>query len=333
MRRYILTLDKIHCVSCVDTIRTVINKALPESLGSQVSIEDKTATVFLPEHVSLDRPELSRRFVENGFKLVSVDDIDIDEGWFERIMTNWKKSKTHRQNCKECRMKSKRASHVNLQSLKSALSASGSDTGLSSSSLSDDRLSKVTTISPEDEKGDAEVEEFRAQFSIGGMSCASCTNTITSMVESELPQVLDFAVDLVNSSAVAVINDKRLANKIQHIIKDVGFSCELVELLPVKSTRCWKVVASVGGMSCSACVNTITQQIELLPFVEKVDINLLTNSATIIVNNVNKVDQLKETVEDCGFDYDQVEVKEVRHTTISKKSRTVNLEVEGMFCE
>lgn len=328
MKRYILTVDDIHCSSCVEKIRSVISEAMPSSLGSQISIEEKTATVFLPDDVSLDRETLSKKLIDGGFKLVSIDDIDVTEGWFEKLLTNWKKTKSHKRTCKECQKKQKQKKQNHQMSLRSAFTGSTSSLDEQVSTTSD--LSNVTTLTPDDEK---QVEEYRAQFSIGGMSCASCSNSITSVVMSEYPQLLDFAVDLMNASAVAVINDKRLANQIQETIKDTGFTCELVELLPVQSSRCWKVVASIGGMTCSSCVNAITSQVESHSFVESVKIDLLSNSATIIVNDINRTDSLKEIIEDCGFDYDQVEMKEVRHATIAKRSRTVNLQVVGMFCE
>lgn len=328
MKRYILTVDDIHCSSCVEKIRSVIAEAMPSSLGSQISIEDKTATVFLPDDASLDRGSLSKKLVEGGFKLLSIDDIDVTEGWFENLLTNWKKTKSHKRICKECqkKQKHKKKQHQHM-SLRSVITGSTSSL---EKQVSTSDLSNVTTLTPEDEK---QVEEYRAQYSIGGMSCASCSNSITSVVTSEFPQLLDFAIDLMNASAVAVINDKRLASQIQEVIKETGFTCELVELLPVQSSRCWKVVASIGGMTCSSCVNAITQQVESLPFVESVKIDLLSNSATTIVNNINKISALEEAIEDCGFDYDQVEIKEVRHATIAKRSRTVNLQVVGMFCE
>ena len=55
-------------------------------------------------------------------------------------------------------------------------------------------------------------------------------------------------------------------------------------------------------MTCSACVGTITGLLQQLSFVQKPDINLLSNSGSIVFTGKDNVGKITQTIEDAGFD-------------------------------
>jgi heavy metal translocating P-type ATPase len=60
---------------------------------------------------------------------------------------------------------------------------------------------------------------------------------------------------------------------------------------------------SIAGMSCASCANSITAQVQQLDFVKEVNVNLLTNSASLIyVGPQENVDKIVEQIDDIGFE-------------------------------
>ncbi|KAK7049535.1 hypothetical protein VNI00_005566 [Paramarasmius palmivorus] len=97
----------------------------------------------------------------------------------------------------------------------------------------------------------------------------------------------------------------------------------------------FQALFSVSGMTCSACSNSIVHALEEIPGVSQVVVNLLANSATVIIDREDLVDRVKESIEDCGFECTVIEVKPLASITDpsqSQISRTLTLQVEGMFC-
>jgi heavy metal translocating P-type ATPase len=60
---------------------------------------------------------------------------------------------------------------------------------------------------------------------------------------------------------------------------------------------------SIAGMSCASCANSITAEVQQLDFVKEVNVNLLTNNATLIyVGRQENVDKIVEQIDDIGFE-------------------------------
>lgn len=63
------------------------------------------------------------------------------------------------------------------------------------------------------------------------------------------------------------------------------------------------VVFTVKGMTCSACVNGIIKQVGSIDGVDDVKVSLMTETCHIVYNPIlSNVNELQETIEDCGFD-------------------------------
>lgn len=72
---------------------------------------------------------------------------------------------------------------------------------------------------------------------------------------------------------------------------------------PEVSTSLRRCTLGVGGMTCSACVNSVTAQLEKLPGVRHVAVSLSTAEAKVeYTAGESRAAEFAECVEDCGFD-------------------------------
>ncbi|PNS20850.1 Copper-transporting ATPase ccc2 [Sphaceloma murrayae] len=103
-----------------------------------------------------------------------------------------------------------------------------------------------------------------------------------------------------------------------------------------------KVTFSIDGMTCASCVGTITSALDQVAWVQTADINLLTGSASILIHGDHHVEELKEIIEDLGYDaaiqnVQQLPQEEVvpdpKHLTDTQHPRrALDLMVTGMYC-
>ncbi|KAK7206638.1 hypothetical protein BZA70DRAFT_294045 [Myxozyma melibiosi] len=320
----LIHIRNIHCGSCVKAISAILNSLQPSPIKIETSVADKTVRVDHSDELSSQA--IRSALKHGGFEpVISADEAakphtTLADAAFSskpfpfNIAANWYRRRNHRQFCDSCH-----SDHAPLFQRKKQ-SAGDSVT-----------MTSVTEESEEDEK-----TEYRAIFSIGGMSCASCTNAITATVK-EIPGVLEIGVDLLGNSATAVLATKSLADTIKESIEDMGYECDIVEVLPVSQSgeqkKTWKVTASIGGMTCASCVNALTESFKPLDFVLETNITLLTNSGTFIVNTPKKVDVIRDTIEDIGYECGEITVTEDRTSVLKAQSRTVMIRVDGMFCD
>ena len=66
-----------------------------------------------------------------------------------------------------------------------------------------------------------------AILSIGGMSCTSCSSTVTTTIQS-LPGVLRCSVDLIGETATIIYHERISINEIVSEIEDVGFDASVL---------------------------------------------------------------------------------------------------------
>ena len=62
-----------------------------------------------------------------------------------------------------------------------------------------------------------------------------------------------------------------------------------------------QVYFSITGMSCSACSSRIEKIVSRLECVKKVEVNLLTNSMSVEINNKKDIDIIIKTVQNLGY--------------------------------
>lgn len=97
------------------------------------------------------------------------------------------------------------------------------------------------------------------------------------------------------------------------------------------------VTLSVGGMTCVACSSTITRLLSELEGVTNISINLIGNSASLVVQNRKSITEVQEVIESAGYEASVASVQPVDVTpNLMKAARgqhTIALRIEGMFCK
>ncbi|KAH6679337.1 E1-E2 ATPase-domain-containing protein, partial [Halenospora varia] len=101
------------------------------------------------------------------------------------------------------------------------------------------------------------------------------------------------------------------------------------------SPKTYRASLAIGGMTCSACVGTITKELEKKSWIEEVVINLISNSATIDFVGEEHKNDIVESIEDIGYDanIDTIVQTGSEGPSILGTSRTVDILVQGMFCQ
>ncbi|OAQ78735.1 copper resistance-associated P-type ATPase [Purpureocillium lilacinum] len=93
-----------------------------------------------------------------------------------------------------------------------------------------------------------------------------------------------------------------------------------------------RATISVGGMTCAVCVNTITDEIQKHPWVSKVVVNLVSNSATVEFTDPNRTQDIIEAISDLGYDAVLDSVVDLNEQKQAVDSREVEVKVDGIFC-
>ncbi|KAI0677106.1 heavy metal translocatin [Trametes maxima] len=100
----------------------------------------------------------------------------------------------------------------------------------------------------------------RVELSVDGMTCASCSNTITALL-SDIPGVSEVVVNLLGKSASAVVENPDLGPQLVEAINDAGYEAELVSRQPLNASDVGSedeagprtVSLRVDGMFCAHC--------------------------------------------------------------------------------
>ena len=99
----------------------------------------------------------------------------------------------------------------------------------------------------------------------------------------------------------------------------------------------FEAILSISGMTCAACTSAIDHALNELPFVETVNVTLMTNSARVIFTGKENLQQIVEMVENLGYEAaaencNSLSLDERLLKTVGSQ-RSVLLQIEGMFCK
>ena len=94
---------------------------------------------------------------------------------------------------------------------------------------------------------------------------------------------------------------------------------------------------SIGGMTCSSCSNNIQDGLGKLPIVKSSTISALTNTGKVVFDQrrSTSISEIVQVIEDKGYDCSIQDIESVDKVNLDVASgkRTVQLLVEGLFCE
>jgi Cu+-exporting ATPase len=150
----------------------------------------------------------------------------------DRVLVD--RRRTHLQQCPLCQEEESRASHdtkvtpsqlpVDLDAIKET---SPHDATLTAEKfIYSDSDSKSSVASHVDKSEDG---PFRVTLSVGGMTCASCSGTITKMV-SELAGVSEVAVSFLAKSATLIVDKRQSVEEVVETVECCGFEAEVMSV-------------------------------------------------------------------------------------------------------
>ncbi|KAJ5644977.1 hypothetical protein N7507_010988 [Penicillium longicatenatum] len=210
----------------------------------------------------------------------------------------------------------------------------------STSTLARNNYSQITPQIPEvSEKPPLSSDEFIARISIGGMSCASCVNSITAAIE-ELECIKEVSVNLLtNSATVRFIEPRENVTNITEQIEDIGFEAFVDEVNAVSTPSSaeptptdFVTEIAITGMTCGSCVGSVTRGLEELSFVKSVSVNLLSHSGRVEFEGRENLDNIVEKIEDLGYDAVVNSIGSLESEKTTMQARTISIHVDGMFC-
>ena len=134
------------------------------------------------------------------------------------------------------------------------------------------------------------------KYHINGMSCASCAKSIEtylSTTEGVLEATVNIANETLNISFdESIINESQIKNYVDELGYEMIINADNLE----------EVTLRVEGMSCATCANTIEFTAKSLPGVKEINLNLLSNKATLKYNpQTIKLSQIQKAIDEVGY--------------------------------
>ncbi|KIV96972.1 hypothetical protein PV10_00782 [Exophiala mesophila] len=347
--------SNIHCPSCV-SYATDLLRPISGVQATHVSLIDHTIQVK-HDHGNLHEL-IAKRLLDAAFQVQHVTTVDSDGHLvkdydmtpattipsifrFRRPKANI--NQKHIDNCDSCRRENQT---IRSRKTPSSMLKSFSSKNMSAEELSHDyaaalestnknnpRFTKAHEISDSDEG-----LLFTATVLITGMTCSSCTGTITKELE-KLDFVKTAQVNLLSNSArVLFCAPESHATKIVQAIDDLGYEAVLdnivqEEVNAPQSHELFKTVLSIDGMTCGTCVGSVTDALQRLDWVRSVNVDLIGKACTVTYQGSRNLDAIIRTIDDLGYEATEVTTAPLSsQTSPTTRQRTVALQIDGMFC-
>ncbi|KAK3669267.1 hypothetical protein LTR78_010841 [Recurvomyces mirabilis] len=353
-RRTTFLVADIHCASCTSFIEQHLVHLHLTPFAIETSTVDHSVAVELD--ASLHASTIAKALAEAGYRVGTIDpqsrpdqtsphalqdapedEIPLDglnqtvaHGTRRRqIAEEHARRQRHMEHCDQCR-----AGSGDVQSHESSLQH-----GLSGTSETDNEKAANLVIATEPHLVATPI--YHASLSISGMSCSSCVGKITDVLE-EKSWVRSANVTLLTQSASVEFEAEHDAKELITIIDEIGYeaSLEKVETLspaptsgPPDAAYLWTASVSIEGMTCRSCVGTITDAVSSFAWTKTVDVNLITNSATIVFENKSHLEELLTAIEDVGYGAKLNSIVSRTERRTSNTHRTLSIRIDGMYCK
>ncbi|KAI1139716.1 heavy metal translocatin [Hypoxylon sp. FL0543] len=332
----------IHCPTCASFIDNFLFALKPKPVEVETSIVSQTVTVKHP--TSLSARLIAKTLGEAGYEVDTIikeaasghiptsltrsnPDDDFPFKWVSdatrwlrrgsKVSNDEVRRKRHAEHCEQCRKEDQEGKH-------------SEEKALHATSLDDNPLVVVESSSS---------KVFRATITIGGMSCSSCVGKIATVLR-EKPWVRSADVTLLTQSATVEYQGEHNVDELIEAIEDIGYEASLDRVEETSTSHrqqpgseLWSISLSITGMTCSSCVGAITSALEDLPFTKEVNVNLVANSATVVIEGKNHVDDVVNTINDLGYEATVNETVKLGGDAVEDARRTVLIRVEGTYCQ
>lgn len=340
--------------SCVKTIQDALGSLSTSPTAVDVSIVTQTVTVH--HLITLSPSEIKATLDEVGFDIVDTPTADHHPPPLPTSISRLpphiaRKRLKHIQQCPQCQQE-----HSHATVADDGRDKLGEDTLVPQPHVaeSSDKEKLETSLEGRTDISSASTPVFptvalpsgplHVTLSVGGMTCASCSNTLTEILTG-LPGVSEVSVHLLSSAANVSVDKEERVQEVIGAIEGAGYDAEVVsvnaapspghgsEVSRTSPEGPYQLTLSVGGMTCVSCTNTVTSVTSAIPGVSEVVVNLIGKSATAILTHKELAEQVVQVIEDAGFEAEVVELQSIHGDQVQRVGlRTITLQVEGMFC-
>lgn len=285
--------SNMHCPTCVSAIKHDINENFPGSIR-WVSPNIVTSVVTVEHDPAVVPKRMAEVLEEAGYEVSGISStaagsdgglaspIDpaaqccTDDGAGEArpnpssALSNWlsgdrsrsEAARVHLLNCEQCRN-----SQAASPTREPAHDQTNGTDPLSASSSGSRRPSPEQRPAPQTKSGpmsfvtvesdeSSSPESWRATLAVGGMTCASCVNTIKDALEKK-DWTTAVSVNLVSNSATVDFFGKEHADDIVESIEDIGYDAALDKVEPIREekteTHERTVELALQGVYCKHC--------------------------------------------------------------------------------
>ncbi|KAK7942433.1 heavy metal translocatin [Apiospora aurea] len=98
-------------------------------------------------------------------------------------------------------------------------------------------------------------------------------------------------------------------------------------------TPIFQATLAIGGMSCSSCSNSITQELEKKDWISRVTVNVATSIANVEFHSKDQANQVVEAIESMGFTAQLIErIVDSSQNPLEERARSVQIRVDGFHC-
>ncbi|WVN85144.1 uncharacterized protein L203_100287 [Cryptococcus depauperatus CBS 7841] len=183
---------------------------------------------------------------------------------------------------------------------------------------------------------------LKTNFSIEGMTCASCSSSIASSLEKH-PDIAQVDINLLQSMGKIRHKAKVSVEEIEDMIQDLGYEAKVIDCEPeaelssltvkaASATPLAKTTLAITGMTCVSCTSAITQNLLNHPKVKSVEINLLGSSGVVIHDQHLKTEEVKEIINDSGFETEVINTMSLAASDDKPEKLKSIFSIEGMVC-
>jgi Cu+-exporting ATPase len=268
----VIRISNLHCSSCVHVIQETLAVLSPRPLSVQVSIVSQSITVN--HFVALAPRSIQDALDDAGFEVWEAPGVP---GRWDHLppsllsaLQAGKRTK-HLLQCGSCRgeeadLSDAREDEVDLKDAQLVPNRVSENSFPQSSSTVHDppeyHSEKHQNVYASTQPDLPSEGPFRVTLSVGGMTCSSCSGTITRTV-SDLPGVSEVVVSLLEKSATAVIQSKDTAAVVSEAIEDCGFEANIISVEPVsagkvdEADKTRTLSLRVDGMFSTQCAEKI----------------------------------------------------------------------------
>lgn len=136
---------------------------------------------------------------------------------------------------------------------------------------------------------------MKQTFTIHGMNCASCAQTIEQALNNQ-PGVENANVNLATEKASVTYNPNEINEEtLQQVVKDAGYSMELEEGASHQTYL-------IEGMTCASCAQTVEKAVNQLEEITSAQVNLPNETLTVDWKGSPRANLIIQTVKDAGYE-------------------------------